>query len=256
MRVHLAGEHAPELEQLELLGHALNLTDDVVERARILLFGRELVKLAGLVERLLDPIQRRDDGFELGAFLPELLRALGVGPHSGILELAVDFLEPLALGVIVKDTSATLRNALSARRWRERFGSVPLNGPSGLAAQILARWPRDGPNHALLYDGSCRTARYMQLTRDGSAVHFIRAWEPGRLRVADRWLTGNVIVGNDEIIEGWTSVAPHRLTLADLEPALALKPTIVVLGTGARTVAAGRRAHGGGAPRARSASRS
>jgi uncharacterized protein len=74
----------------------------------------------------------------------------------------------------------------------------------------------------------------MQLTRDGSAVHFIRAWEPGRLRVADRWLTGNVIVGNDEILEGWTTVEPHRLTIADLEPALALKPTIVVLGTGAQ----------------------
>lgn len=73
----------------------------------------------------------------------------------------------------------------------------------------------------------------MQLTRDGSAVHLIRAWEPGRLRVADRWLTGNVIVGNEQIIEGWTTVAPHRLTLADLEPALALQPTIVVLGTGA-----------------------
>ena len=73
----------------------------------------------------------------------------------------------------------------------------------------------------------------MQLTRDSSAVHFIRAWEPGRLRVADRWLAGNVIVGHEQIIEGWTTVEPHRLTIADLEPALALEPTIVVLGTGA-----------------------
>jgi uncharacterized protein len=72
----------------------------------------------------------------------------------------------------------------------------------------------------------------MQLTRDGSAVHFIRAWEPGRLRVADRWLTGNVIVGSEQILEGWTSVAPHQLTIAELEPALALEPTIIVLGTG------------------------
>jgi uncharacterized protein len=72
----------------------------------------------------------------------------------------------------------------------------------------------------------------MQLTRDSSAVHFIRAWEPGRLRVADRWLTGNVIVGSEQILEGWTSVEPHQLTIAELEPALALEPTIIVLGTG------------------------
>jgi uncharacterized protein len=72
----------------------------------------------------------------------------------------------------------------------------------------------------------------MQLTRDASAVNFIRAWEPGRVRVADRWVAGNVIVGGDAIIEGWTSNAADRLTIADLEPALALKPTIIVLGTG------------------------
>jgi uncharacterized protein len=72
----------------------------------------------------------------------------------------------------------------------------------------------------------------MQLTRDNGALHFIRAWEPGRLRVADRWLAGNVIVGSEHIIEGWTTSAPADLRLADLEPALALSPTIVLLGTG------------------------
>ena len=72
----------------------------------------------------------------------------------------------------------------------------------------------------------------MLLTRDGSAVNFIRSWEPGRVRIADRWVTGNVLVGNDAIIEGWTTNAAARLTIADLEPALALQPTIIVLGTG------------------------
>jgi uncharacterized protein len=72
----------------------------------------------------------------------------------------------------------------------------------------------------------------MQLTRDNSALNFIRAWEQGRLRVAERWLAGNVIVGSSAIIEGWTTIEPHRLTIADLEPALALEPTIIVLGTG------------------------
>ena len=72
----------------------------------------------------------------------------------------------------------------------------------------------------------------MQLTRDSSAVNFIRAWEPGRVRVAERWVEGNVIVGSDEIIEHWTTNTASRLSIADLAPALALKPTIIVLGTG------------------------
>jgi uncharacterized protein len=72
----------------------------------------------------------------------------------------------------------------------------------------------------------------MQLTRDSSAVNFIRAWEPGRVRIAERWVTGNVIVGSDRIVEGWTTAEAHALSIADLEPALALEPTIIVLGTG------------------------
>jgi uncharacterized protein len=72
----------------------------------------------------------------------------------------------------------------------------------------------------------------MQLTRDAAAVHFIRAWEPGRVRIADRWVPGNVIVASDRVIEGWTTIEPHRLTIIELEPALALQPTILVLGTG------------------------
>ena len=72
----------------------------------------------------------------------------------------------------------------------------------------------------------------MQLSRDSSAVNFIRAWEPGRVRIAERWVAGNVLVGADRIVEGWTSAQPHALSIADLEPALALDPTIIVLGTG------------------------
>ncbi|HEY3517084.1 MAG TPA: MTH938/NDUFAF3 family protein [Gammaproteobacteria bacterium] len=72
----------------------------------------------------------------------------------------------------------------------------------------------------------------MQLTRDSSGVNFIRAWETGRVRIAERWIAGNVIVGSDRILEAWTAVEPHALTIEHLEPALALEPTIIVLGTG------------------------
>jgi hypothetical protein len=70
VRVHLAREHAAELEQLELFRQVLDLADDVAERARVFFLASELVQLAGLVERLLDAVQRRDDGFELGALAP------------------------------------------------------------------------------------------------------------------------------------------------------------------------------------------
>jgi hypothetical protein len=46
------------------------LADDVVERARVLLLGRELVELTGLVERFFNAIQCRNDGFELGSLAP------------------------------------------------------------------------------------------------------------------------------------------------------------------------------------------
>jgi uncharacterized protein len=72
----------------------------------------------------------------------------------------------------------------------------------------------------------------MQLHRDSAPTNLIRAWEPGRIRIAERWLTGNVIVGAERIIEDWAVTTAASLTLEDLAPALALEPTIVLVGTG------------------------
>jgi uncharacterized protein len=72
----------------------------------------------------------------------------------------------------------------------------------------------------------------MQLSLDSGAHHYIRAWEPGRVRIAERWVAGNVIVGAEKIIEGWTTAMPSALTVADLAPALELEPAIVIIGTG------------------------
>jgi hypothetical protein len=43
------------------------------------------MELACFVERLLDAVQSRDDGFELGALPAQILRTLGIGPDGGIL---------------------------------------------------------------------------------------------------------------------------------------------------------------------------
>jgi uncharacterized protein len=72
----------------------------------------------------------------------------------------------------------------------------------------------------------------LQITRESTAANLIRAYEPGRIRVGDRWLTGNLIVTPDQLLEHWDVTAPSELVLADLEPALALQPEIVLIGTG------------------------
>jgi uncharacterized protein len=72
----------------------------------------------------------------------------------------------------------------------------------------------------------------MQLTRDSSPQNFIRAWEPGRMRIAERWITGHLIVGAEHIVENWAPANSGSLDLHDLAPALALAPTILLLGTG------------------------
>jgi len=72
----------------------------------------------------------------------------------------------------------------------------------------------------------------VQLTRDTAAAHLIRSYEPGRIRISDRWLTGHLIVSPEQLIEDWRVASPAAVTVADLEPALALEPEIVLLGTG------------------------
>lgn len=71
----------------------------------------------------------------------------------------------------------------------------------------------------------------MQLTRETSPANVIRAWEPGRIRVLERWIEGNVIVSADRLIEGW-SAELLAVTAGDLHEAIALNPEIILLGTG------------------------
>jgi uncharacterized protein len=76
----------------------------------------------------------------------------------------------------------------------------------------------------------------VQLSPDVSTSHLIRSYEPGRIRVAERWLHGHVIIAPDLLIEDWRVAAPIDVRLADLGPALALAPEILLLGTGATLI--------------------
>ena len=72
----------------------------------------------------------------------------------------------------------------------------------------------------------------MQITREVTDANVIRAWESGRVRIGDTWFGGNLIVSADTILRDWIIADPPRLTIADLAPALALEPEIILLGTG------------------------
>jgi uncharacterized protein len=72
----------------------------------------------------------------------------------------------------------------------------------------------------------------MQFTRESSASYLIRAFEPGRVRVGEHWFTSNLIVTADRILSDWTLMTPGRVTLADLQPAIELRPELLIVGAG------------------------
>lgn len=76
----------------------------------------------------------------------------------------------------------------------------------------------------------------MEIARETTAANVVRAWEPGRVRIGDRWLQGHVIIAADRVISDWSVEAPDRVDLESLEPAIALAPEIILLGTGAAVV--------------------
>lgn len=72
----------------------------------------------------------------------------------------------------------------------------------------------------------------MQFSREESTSNLVRAWEQGRIRIGERWLTGNFIVSAETIVSDWDLQDPRRVTVEDLEPALALEPELVIVGAG------------------------
>jgi uncharacterized protein len=72
----------------------------------------------------------------------------------------------------------------------------------------------------------------LQFNRETTAANVIRAVEPGRLRIGERWYEGNVVVAANNILEAWPLADPLSVTRADLAWALDLAPHIIVLGLG------------------------
>jgi len=75
----------------------------------------------------------------------------------------------------------------------------------------------------------------MQLHQERPDYEFVLRGAGGAsARVNDRVLRESFIVAPDRLVEGWLVRDVASLSVTDLEPALALKPEVLVLGTGSQ----------------------
>lgn len=75
----------------------------------------------------------------------------------------------------------------------------------------------------------------LQLDENNAAFQ-IRAYQPGTLQINDKTLTASAIVTSNQLIEDWTPQTAAALTPQSFEPVIALKPDILLIGTGATHV--------------------
>lgn len=79
----------------------------------------------------------------------------------------------------------------------------------------------------------------MLLSKEDSRVNLISAWRAGAVCVGEEWLQSHVIISAQTIIRDWAVDTPDSLELSDLDPAVAMAPEIVLIGTGASLVMPG-----------------
>ena len=72
----------------------------------------------------------------------------------------------------------------------------------------------------------------MKFTADTASGNVIRSYSPGEISLRDTVLTSHVILSQEQIISDWNPPAVDQLSIADFAPALALKPDIILFGTG------------------------
>jgi uncharacterized protein len=75
----------------------------------------------------------------------------------------------------------------------------------------------------------------MKLTDERTAgAHVVRSFAPGQLRVGEQVVTTSCLVSAAQLITDWRPASVDTLELRDIDPLLALRPEIVVLGSGTR----------------------
>jgi uncharacterized protein len=75
----------------------------------------------------------------------------------------------------------------------------------------------------------------MKLTDDRLAgTLLVRSYAAGELHVGDRTLHRSCLIKADQLVDDWRPQTIDELTSADLDAVLAMKPEIVILGSGSR----------------------
>jgi hypothetical protein len=92
VRVHLAVEHALELEATHAPFEPRRFALDVLRGALVVLALGEIEQLRGIGNGVRGAIDLRELRGELRAFAPELLRLVRLLPDGRVLELATDLL--------------------------------------------------------------------------------------------------------------------------------------------------------------------
>ena len=67
-----------------------------------------------------------------------------------------------------------------------------------------------------------------------AGTHLIRAYAPGEVRIGERSLRQSLIVTAVSLIEDWRPRTMDELKPVDLEPILALRPAVLLFGSGPR----------------------
>jgi uncharacterized protein len=73
----------------------------------------------------------------------------------------------------------------------------------------------------------------MKIALDGAVgVNTIKAYEPGRVQIRERYFSTSLIVLRDQLHADWQARSATGLRAADLEPVLEKRPEVLILGTG------------------------
>lgn len=73
----------------------------------------------------------------------------------------------------------------------------------------------------------------MKLTDEKIAgINLIRSYAPGEVRIGETVIRGSCLVKADQIVDDWRPQSVAELTLDDLQAVIAMKPELIVIGSG------------------------
>ncbi len=73
----------------------------------------------------------------------------------------------------------------------------------------------------------------MKLTDEKIAgINLIRSYAPGEVRIGETVLHASCLVKADQIVSDWRPRSVAELSLDDLQPAIAMNPEVIIIGSG------------------------